>query len=153
MRAIQKAEAENDIVIVDLPGGSSTLAIKALCLSHLVLVPTPPNLPDVNAAMKTIAQINDAQVMMKMPIARGLVWTRFRSGFESRPAKHVRETVEGNKDIPILKCALMERAAFSEIHITGQVPRQTDPKGGPALNLTALAEEVLTRIDQLSKAA
>src|ERR1700712_2242651 len=36
VQTIQKAEATNDIVIIDLPGGSSTLAIKALCLSHLV---------------------------------------------------------------------------------------------------------------------
>jgi chromosome partitioning protein len=65
----------------------------------------------------------------------------------------VRETVETNNDIPILKCALMERAAFSEIHITGEVPRQTDPEGGPAKNLTALAQEILARIELLSKAA
>ena len=78
-------EALNEIVIIDLPGGSSTLAIKALCCSHLVLVPSPPSLPDVKAAMKTIAQVDDAQAMTKAPIARALVWTQFKSGFESQP--------------------------------------------------------------------
>jgi len=107
------------------------LAIKALCLSHLVVIPSQPNLPDVKAAMKTVAQVNDAEAMMRSPIARALVWTRFKPGFESRSARYVRETVESDKNgPPILKSALMERAAFSEIHITGKVPRQVDPSSG-----------------------
>jgi chromosome partitioning protein len=154
VQAIQKAESENDIVIIDLPGGSSTLAIKALCLSHLVLVPSQPNLPDVKAAMKTIGQVNDAQAMMKAPIARALVWTRFKPGYESRSARYVRETVEQDKNgPPILRSALMERAAFSEIHITGRVPRQTDPKGGAASNVASLTADILERIEALKEAA
>ena len=151
--AIQKAEMQHDIVIVDLPGGSSTLAIKALCLSHLVLIPSQPNLPDVKAAMKTIGQVNDAQAMIKSPIARALIWTRFKSGFESRSARYVRETMEAEKDVPILKSALMERAAFSEIHITGKVPRQVDPNGAAAANVIALTAEILNQIAVLRAAA
>lgn len=150
---LRKAEAKCDIVIIDLPGGSSTLAIKALCCSHLVLVPSQPNLPDVKAAMKTIGQVDDAQAMMKVPIARALVWTRFKPGFESRSARYVRETMEAEKGLPILKCALMERAAFSEIHITGKVPRQNDPNGGAAGNVSALTAEILERLAMLKEAA
>jgi chromosome partitioning protein len=150
---LKRAEAKNEIVIIDLPGGSSTLAIKALCCSHLVLVPSPPSLPDVKAAMKTIAQVDDAQAMTKAPIARALIWTRFKSGFESRSARHVRETLEGQGAVPILKCVLMERAAFAEIHITGKVPRQVDPDGAAAGNVTALTAEILGRISALQEAA
>lgn len=150
---LKKAEASNDIVIIDLPGGSSTLAIKALCCSHLVLVPSPPSLPDVKAAMKTIAQVDDAQAMTKAPIARALVWTRFKSGFESRAARHVRETLEGQGAVPILKCVLMERAIYTSIHITGRVPRQTEPSSAAAANVTALTAEILSRITALKEAA
>ena len=150
---LKEAEAQNEIVIIDLPGGSSTLAIKALCCSHLVIVPSPPSLPDVKAAMKTIAQVDDAQAMIKTPIARVLVWTRFKSGFESRAARHVREAVEGQGNVPILKCVLMERAAYTSIHITGKVPRQVDPKGMAAANVTALTAEILGRIQAIREAA
>jgi chromosome partitioning protein len=150
---LKRAEAECDIVIIDLPGGSSTLAIKALCCSHLVLVPAQPNLPDVKAAMKTIAQVNDAEAMAKAPIARALVWTRFKPGFESRSAKYVRETMEREEGLPILKCALMERAAFSEIHITGKVPRQIEPNGGAAANVASLTAEILAQLAILKAAA
>jgi chromosome partitioning protein len=47
----------------------------------------------------------------------------------------------------------MERAAFSEIHITGQVPRQTDPKGGAAANIASLTAEILAQLASLKEAA
>jgi chromosome partitioning protein len=36
---MRNAESENDMVIIDLPGGSSTLALKALQRSNFVIVP------------------------------------------------------------------------------------------------------------------
>ena len=150
---LRKAEAENEIVIVDLPGGSSTLALKALHRSHFVLVPSQASLPDIRAAMKTVAQIDDAQELARTPIARAILWTRVLSGFESRSARHVRESVEAEGQVPILKTAIMERAAFREIHITGRVPRQVDPSSTAAANITAFTGELLQRIASLSEAA
>jgi chromosome partitioning protein len=152
LTALRKAEAENDLVLIDLPGGSSTLALKALQRSHFVLVPTQASLPDVRDAMKTIAQIDDAQDLARAPIARAIVWTRFLPGFESKSARHVRIGLEG-QGVEILRTALMERAAFREIHITGAVPRQAAPVGGAAANVEALAQEVLEHLQKLSEAA
>ena len=45
----------------------------------------------------------------------------------------------------------MERAAFRELHITGKVPRQVDPKSGPALNIAAITAEVLARLKAVSE--
>lgn len=92
---IKQAGIDEDIVLIDLPGGSSTLALKALQRSHFVLVPTQASLPDVRDAMKTVAQIDDAQDLARVPIARAMVWTRLLPGFESRSARHVRESLEG----------------------------------------------------------
>lgn len=150
---LRQAEADNEVVMVDLPGGSSTLALKSLHRSHFVIVPSQPSLPDIMAAMKTIAQIDDAQELARTPIARAIVWTRVLPGFESRAARHVRQTVEAEQDITILKTALMERAVFRELHITGRVPRQTDPNGTAAANVTALAAELLQEIAKLCEAA
>jgi chromosome partitioning protein len=149
---LRKAEAGQDVVLVDLPGGSSTLALKALQRSHFVLVPAQASLPDVRDAMKTIAQIEDAQELARAPIARAILWTRLLPGFESKSARHVRESVEG-QGLAILKSVLMERAAFRELHITGQVPRQVDPNNGPSANISALAIEVLDLLRRLAKAA
>jgi chromosome partitioning protein len=149
---LKKAESKQDVVLIDLPGGSSTLALKALQRSHLVLVPMQASLPDVRDAMKTLAQVDDAQDLARAPIARAMIWTRFLPGFESKSARHVRESLEG-QGVNILKSILMERAAFREIHITGRVPRQIDPTSGPAANISALAFEILDRLKGLAEAA
>lgn len=150
---LRRAEADSEVVIVDLPGGSSTLALKALHRSHFVLVPTQASLPDIRAAMKTVAQIDDAQELARTPIARAIIWTRVLSGFESRSARHVRQSVEEERQVPILKTAIMERAAFREIHITGKVPRQVDPSGSAAANVAAFTAELLEHIATLAEAA
>jgi chromosome partitioning protein len=149
---LKKAEAARDVVLIDLPGGSSTLAIKALQRSHFVLVPTQASLMDVRDATKTIAQIDDAEELARSPIARAIVWTRFSPGFESKSARHVRQSLEAQGAM-IFQSILMERAAFREIHITGLVPRQVDATSGPALNISAITAEVLDRLKRIAEAA
>lgn len=152
LTALRKAEIENDLVLIDLPGGSSTLALKALQRSHFVLVPTQASLPDVRDAMKTLAQIDDAQDLARAPIARAIIWTRLLPGFESRSARHVRTSLEGH-GTDILTAALMERAAFREIHITGRVPRQDDPGSAASTNVESIAKELLLQLEKISEAA
>jgi chromosome partitioning protein len=149
---LRKAEAENDVVLIDLPGGSSTLALKALQRSNFVLIPCQASLPDVRDAVKTVAQIDDAQDLARSRIARALIWTRLLPGFESRSARHVRESVEA-KELPVFSAALMERAAFRELHLTGRAPRQADPRSNAAVNVTAITGELLTNLERLTEAA
>ena len=149
---LRRAEAESDVALVDLPGGSSTLALKALQRSNFVLVPAQASLPDVRDAIKTLAQIDDASELARAEIARALLWSRVPSGFESRSARHVRESVEGRR-LPVFATALLERAAFRELHVTGQVPRQADPQGAAAANVRAITEELLSRIAALTEDA
>jgi chromosome partitioning protein len=62
---LRKAESAAEIVIIDLPGGSSALALKAFHRSHFVLVPSQASMPDIKAAMKAVTQIDDAQELAK----------------------------------------------------------------------------------------
>ena len=153
LSSLRSAEAGNEVVLVDLPGGSSTLALKSLHRSHFVLVPCQASLPDVRAAMKTVAQIDDAQELARLSIARALVWTRVLPGFESKAARHVRESMEKEGHVSIMKTAIMERAAYREIHLTGRVPRQADPNSSAALNIAAFGAELLQQIARLREAA
>jgi chromosome partitioning protein len=152
LKTLRAAEADSDVVVIDLAGGSSTLALMALQRSHLVLVPTQTSLPDTRDAMKTIAQINNAQELAGRDIARAIIWTRVTAQFESRENKHIRKTMEGNK-VDILQTALMERNAYRSIHITGKVPRQSTPKSPAAANISQIAKDVLGRLEKLAEAA
>jgi chromosome partitioning protein len=152
LQALRKAESVSDVVLVDLPGGSSTLALKALQRSNFVLIPCQASLPDVRDAVRTVAQVDDAQELARFPIARSLIWTRVLPGFESRSARHVRQSVEG-KGLPVFASALMERAAYRELHMTGKTPRQTEPTGRAALNVSAITTELLANLEKLVRAA
>jgi chromosome partitioning protein len=149
---LRKADIDADVALIDLPGGSSTLALKALQRTNYVLVPCQASLPDVRDAIKTLAQIDDAQELARTDISRALIWTRVLPGFESRPARHVRKSVEA-QELPVFTTALVERAAFRELHLTGQTPRQADPKSAAAANVTAITQELLTRLAALQEVA
>ena len=152
LSALRQAETDNDVILIDLPGGSSTLSLKALQRSSFVLVPCQASLPDVRDAMKTMAQINDAEDLSRVTIARSLIWTRVLSGYESRSARHVRESVEG-KQLPMFSSQLKELSAFRELHITGKAPRQIDAKSGAAQNVSAITAELLANLEELAVAA
>lgn len=149
---LRQAKADNDLVVIDLPGVSSTLALKAFQRSHLVLIPSQTSLPDLRDAIRTNTQVNDAEELQGTSIPRSIVWTRIPAGFESRASRHVRESIHG-RDIPVLSRTLMDRAAFRELHITGQVPRQTDPASNPAENVSALTSEILACLTPATEAA
>jgi chromosome partitioning protein len=153
LAALREAEEDNDIVLIDLPGGSSTLALKAMQRSHFVLVPTQMSLMDARDAMKTIAQVDDAQDLARLPIARAILWTRVLPTFESRAAKRVRtdlEKVQEKKpNLNILKSTLMERAAFREMLFTSKVPRQESDSTPATHNIEAIAKEVLEHLTKI----
>ena len=148
---LRGAEADHELVLIDLPGGSSTLALKALQRSNFVLVPCQASLPDVRDAVKTVAQVDDAQDLARSQIARSLIWTRVLPGFESRSARHVRESVQG-RGLPLLQASLMERAAYRELHLTGRAPRQVDPKYSAAVNVREITRELLTNLESMASA-
>ena len=139
-----------DMVVIDLPGGSSMVAVKALTKSHFVLIPTQHSILDARDAMKTVAQVDDAQELGRYPIPRSLIWTRVMPGFESMAAKRVRADME-TIDVPIFESVLMNRAAFQEMFLRGQVPRQFKPDGNEAKNLSAITRELIGKIEQIAK--
>ena len=150
--ALREAEGEADVVIVDLAGETSKLNLKALHRSSFVLIPCQASLPDVRDAVKTVAQVDEAQELARVSIARSLIWTRVLPGFESKSARHVRKTVEG-RGLPIFRSTMMERAAFREMHLTGKTPRQTDPNSSATANIAAITNELLANLETLAKAA
>jgi chromosome partitioning protein len=149
---LRDAKASHDLVVIDLPGVSSTLALKAFQRSTLVLIPSRPSLPDLRDAIRTNTQVNDAEDLRGSPIRRSIVWTQIAPGFESRASRHVRAALEG-RGVPVLSLGLMDRVAFREMHITGQVPRQNDPTGSPAGNVTALTSAILAELTPVREAA
>ena len=139
-----------DMILVDPPGGSSMVAVKALTKSHFVLIPTQHSLLDARDAAKTVAQVDDAQELGRYPIARSLIWTRVMPGFESRSARRVRTDME-NIEVPTFATTLMNRALFQEMFLRAQVPRQFKPGESEAKNLSAITEELVGKLEKIAQ--
>lgn len=147
-----KAAQSFDLVIVDLPGGSSLLALKAMQRSHLVLIPTQMSLFDARDAMRTVAQVDDAGEPLERVIPRAVLWSRVPAGFESLAARKVREFIE-EQGVPIFRSRMMQRAAMLEMVLTGRAVSQIDPGSKGAQDLLAIATEVMDRLQALAVAA
>ena len=114
-------------------------------------------LPVVPATEPVIVGLPDtiwfpADALARLPIGRALIWTRIPSQFESRESRHIRTSMEG-RGVDILKNALLERNAFRSIHITGKVPRQSNPKDKGVANIADITAEVIQRLERLSEGA
>ena len=149
LQKMKAAYQTADMILVDLPGGSSMVAVKALTKSHFVLIPTQHSILDARDAMKTVAQVDDAQELGRYAIPRSLIWTRVMPGFESMAARRVRADME-NIDVPIFESVLMNRAAFQEMFLRGQVPRQFKPGGSEAKNLSQITTELVGKIERIA---
>ena len=150
---LRAARTETDVIILDLPGVTSRLVMMALQKSVFVLIPCQPSLLDVRDAIRTEQQVADASELSDRPIERAIIWTRVPSGFESRVSKAVRENVEG-RGLPMMESALMERAAFREMFLTGSPPRALDPPGKlspAAANMRAISGELLARLARIAQ--
>ncbi|MBV9825366.1 MAG: ParA family protein [Alphaproteobacteria bacterium] len=150
LQRMKTAYQTADMILVDLPGGSSMVAVKALTKSHFVLIPAQHSIMDARDAMKTVAQVDDAQELGRYDIPRSLIWTRVMPGFESAAAKRVRIDME-NIDVPKFSSRLMHRAAFQEMFLRGEVPRQFKPGGSEAENLAAITAELVGNIERIAE--
>jgi chromosome partitioning protein len=150
LQRMKAAYDQADVILIDLPGGSSMVAVKAMTKSHFVLIPTQHSILDARDAMKTVAQVDDAQELGRYQIPRSLIWTRVMPGFESMAARRVRADME-NIEVPIFRSVLLNRASFQEMFLRGQVPRQFKPDSGEARNLAEITGELIGKIEQIAK--
>jgi hypothetical protein len=65
-------------------------------------------------------------------------------------ARRVRADME-DIGVPIFESVLMNRAAFQEMFLRGEVPRQFKPGGTEAQNLGAITAELVSKLEQIAK--
>ena len=133
---IREAEQESDVVIIDLPAGTSELSLRALTKSQLVIIPAQKTVFDVRDATKTAIQVADAMDVANVKISSVLVWSRVQARFETRTEETVRNMFAEMIDDPdhaILREQLYEYDALAAGFVYGWVPRQVAHMAGKAM--------------------
>jgi chromosome partitioning protein len=108
----------------------------------LVIVPAQPSRMDLQEAYRAAALVERAGEVVERSIPYRVLLSKMPI-LATRAAKHAREQLE-QSGIPVFKTELLERTAFREMSFHGQSPSEIAPESNAALNVRALADEVVT---------
>ena len=137
---LRDAQRSADLVLIDLEGSANQAMLYAAGKSSLVIIPAQPSAFDVREARKTAGVVQQAADLVGREIPICVVLTR-TPVLRQRVADHSRAQFE-KADLPLLSVELVQRVAFQSMTYTGQPPFLSDPSGGAASNVDALADAV-----------
>ena len=126
-----------EFVFIDTAGRSDDSALNAARAADLVLIPSRPNIVEV----ETLPQVNDLLRLAKNPPAFVLL-----NGIHPTAGRaSIADVHEGIRDLYGLKVSpvhLCQRAAYAEAMTTGKTPQEVDPDGKASDELKRLFEFV-----------
>jgi len=137
---LREAQRAADLVLIDLEGSANQAMLYAAGKSDLVIIPAQPSAYDVREARKTAGVVQQAADLVQRAIPTRVVLTR-TPVLRQRVADHSRSQFE-KVDLPILAVELVQRTAFQTMTYTGVPPFLSEPHGGAAANVDALADAV-----------
>lgn len=153
---IDQAAARDPFVIVDLEGSANVTASYAIGRADLVLIPMRGKQLDADQAGRVVGLIERESKVFRRKIPYRVMFSMM-SVLQSREQKHIRENLE-SKGIPILRGAMVERAAFSAIFQLGgtifDLDREdvSNPEAAQR-DAQALAEAVIETLREVEAAA
>ena len=138
---LSAAQSASDIVVIDLPAGTSDISLRAIMMSNLVVIPAQKTVVDIRDAARTAAQVAEAEHLTRQEIRSVLVWSMVKARWETRTEKVVTEEFLGMLTDPsraVLSSPLLEYDAFPAGFFYGWVPRQHSSVSGQPVSLTSL---------------
>jgi len=117
---VERLGRENDAVLIDTAGYKSAMAVYAIQMADLVLVPMSPSMPDVRGAVNVWRHaINAAKA------ARRTVTVRIVVNHVNPQARITREIMDAARDadIPLVRPFLPELTGFREMLTHGGPPK------------------------------
>jgi chromosome partitioning protein len=134
LRQTLKAAEEGGagFVFIDTPGKSDTAAIEAARVADLVLIPSRPQIFDI----ETLNAVRDALRVAGNPAAY-VVLNGIHPSATRSPAEQ-RTVIADAFGVPVCPVHLSHRAAYAEAPATGQAPQEIEPDGKAAEEIAAL---------------
>ena len=127
-----------DHVVIDGPPRVTALARSAILAADLVLIPIQPSPYDVWASAEIVALIGEARLFKPQLRAAFVVNRRIVGTVIGRD---VRTALPD--DLPALANDIGQRVVFAESVATGRLARELEPGGAAALEIAALAAEIM----------
>ncbi len=130
-----------DYVLIDLAGTREATSLKAIARSDLVVIPAQASEPDLREALVIVDDIADVIEAGAVNVNYRLLLTKLFP-LPTRVTEFAHQEIARHK----LKCfatALVERAAYREMFLTGEAPNVANPKGKAAQEIEELVAEIV----------
>jgi chromosome partitioning protein len=124
--------AELDFVFIDTAGRNDDSALNALRVSDLALIPTRPNMVEI----ETLGAVNDLLRLAGNPQAFVLLNGIHPSA--TKQADEARETIQRMFGLTSCPIHLCHRSAYADAPTTGRAPQELDADGKAAVELDRL---------------
>ena len=124
---IDDCASKHAFVIVDLEGTASLLASDAIAVADLVIIPVQGSSMDARAAARIIKLVKNQERKSGKSVPMRVLMSRTSAAVTSRAQRDV-ESQLSEANIPQMRTAIVERAAYREITGLGGLLRDLDRK-------------------------
>lgn len=135
--------ARKDYVIIDGAPQAADLAASAIKAADFILIPVQPSPYDIWATAELVdlvkqrIEITDGKLQAAFIVSRAIKGTRI--------GKEVTEALHGY-ELPILQSRITQRVIYPTTAASGTTVFDKEPKGAAALEMEALASEILGKL-------
>ena len=114
IRTITTLAREKQFVLIDLEGTASRTVSRAFARSDLVLIPLNPSPIDARQAAAAVRLVHEESEVLQRTIPYCLAFVRTNAAIVTRDQAAILAALD-DADIPILRSALIERAAYRAV--------------------------------------
>jgi chromosome partitioning protein len=147
-QSVKENAADYDHVLIDLAGFGTMTMVYAFAVSDLVVIPSLRSRMDVKETIRTYRNVIDSMAEMRHQPATRVVLTRGKQAIRSRVSKHA-ETQLLDRELPMLRCELMDWALLEEMTYSGKGPCETQPDSNAACNVRAVTDAIIEVLENV----
>ena len=149
---ISEARTHANFVLVDLEGTATDRIGFAITQSDLVLIPAQGSVLDATEAAKSVKLIRQMSRVVNREIPYAVFFTKQSAAIREKTLRNI-ETQFASAGVPVLKCPLIDRAAYRSMFSFGGTIRTIDDKQvsglpGARANAQAFVQDVLSKLNK-----
>ena len=141
---ISEARTHANFVLVDLEGTATDRIGFAITQSDLVLIPAQGSMLDATEAAKSIKLIRQMSRVVNREIPYAVFFTKQSAAIREKTFRNI-ETQFASAGVPVLKCQLIDRAAYRSIFSFGGRFEPSTPNRSPGCRVRARMHKHLFR--------
>ena len=149
--AEQTASGQYDHILIDLMGARESTHLKAYTRADLVIIPAQASEPDLREAVVVAKDVLTMGREINREIPYRLLLTKM-SPLKTRVADYATEQL-AQKRMPCFKTMLVERVAYREMFLTGELPVTGEKGRGAGAEIDSLLLEIRVAIARAAHAS